>query len=165
MNEKNTMKSAQVKKSALNLIDVMLVVLIVLPLGLLIAFQVVSRSNEVTTVRLEYSLDVYGVSENVDTSKLASDILYTADDCKMGTVVGCGKVRSEQRTVTMEDSVVVQETLHCFTVTVACDAVRLKDGSYRIADRVIINEGDVLRLYSNDFVLEGSLVRMSEVIK
>ena len=81
MNEKNTMKSSQVKKSALNVIDVMLVVLIVLPLGLLIAFQVVSRSNEVTTVRLEYSLDVYGVSENVDTSKLASDILYTADDC------------------------------------------------------------------------------------
>ena len=165
MSDKNVVQAPSNKKSSLNLIDVLLIILIVLPLGLFIAAQVVNNGNEIAQVRLEYSLDVYGVNEDVNISALASDKLFSSDDYQMGTVVGCSKVRSEQRIVTMADAVVLQETVYCFTVTVSCDAVRMKDGSYKIDGKKLLNEGDVWKLYSDDFVLEGTVVRLAEVIK
>ena len=73
MSDKNVVQAPSNKKSSLNLIDVLLIILIVLPLGLFIAAQVVNNGNEIAQVRLEYSLDVYGVNEDVNISALASD--------------------------------------------------------------------------------------------
>ena len=50
------------------------------------------------------------------------------------------------------------------TVTVECEATRMQNGSYRIED-MYLSQGMELFLYSDDFVIEGKCVQITEVIK
>jgi len=152
------------KRGGLNLIDVMLTVLLILIIGAFLAYRFFVLGEATKDVYLEYSVEILDVGENMNSTRLLGQELYTEDNVKMGTVVGCSDVSTKKRSVIVEDRVGKDEEVYYITVTIGTKAVRMKDGSYRV-DGMTLTTDSVLDLLSNEFALCGTCIRVSEVIK
>ncbi len=151
------------RKNILNLIDVFLIVLIVVVLAAFISYRFIVADNTEAGVKLQYDIEVRNVSEHLNTEKLLGDLLYDRDGVCMGTVSAVGDIQRVEHSLTHADVTYVQTTAS-FTVTVTCDAIRMKDGNYRV-EGITLKKGDALSLLSEDFVVSGDCVRVTEVSK
>ena len=151
------------RKNILNLIDVFLIVLIVVALAAFISYRFILADNTVADVKLQYDIEVRNVSERLNTEKLMGDTLYDRAGVCMGTVSAIGNIQRADHSLTNAGVTYVQTTAS-FTVTVTCDAIRMKDGSYRV-EGIVLKKGDALSLLSEDFFISGDCVRVSEVAK
>ena len=161
MSEKTTKTK---RKNILNLIDVFLIILIVLVLGALLSYRFLVGGEEEKSVYLEYSVDIMEVSENVNVAKLTNDQLYDRNDIYMGKVISCSEVQTATHRVASNEKVFSEETVNYITVTIGCEAVRMKDGGYRINGKEL-NPGDALTLISDDFKMQGKCISITEVKK
>lgn len=151
------------RKNILNLIDVFLIVLIVVALAAFISYRFIVADNTVADVKLRYDIEVRNVSERLNTEKLMGDLLYDHNGICMGTVSAIGDIQRTEHSLTNAGVTYVQTTAS-FTVTVTCDAIRMKDGSYRVQG-IALKVGDALSLISEDFSVSGDCVRVAEVTK
>ncbi len=151
------------RKNILNLIDVFLVILIVLALAGFISYRFILADNTAADVELTYTVHVRNVSEDLNTTKLENDLLYNKQGVLMGTVVECSEIRRAEHTIESEDAAYVQTTAY-FTVTIKTNAVRMKDGSYRV-NGLKLSKGDALTLTSTDFLVVGDCIEITEVSK
>ena len=151
------------KRNKLNLIDVLLIVFLVLIIGTFLAYRFYIAGDVGGTVYLQYSIEVPEVGEHINTEKLVGDALYL-DGGMMGTVIGCSKVKTRNNLLVVGEIEYSQETVRYITVTVECEAKRMKNGGYHIQDN-ILSVGDDVLLNSNDFTLKGTCVQITEVIK
>ena len=163
MSEEKKVQASK-RRNRLNLIDVFLIVFLVLIIGAFLAYRFFIAGDAGQTVYLEYSIEIPEVGENINTAKLVGDVLYGVDDSTMGTVIGCSAVQTKHTYVMVDEIVLSQENIRYITVTVECEAIRMKNGSYRIEES-FMSVGDDLTLYSDDFMIEGTCVRITEVIK
>lgn len=160
----NTKRDTVIKKrNRLNLIDVLLIVFLVMIIGIFLAYRFYIAGDMGDTVYLQYSIEVPDVGEHINTEKLVGDTLY-ADDSAMGNVIGCSKVKTKNTYVMMDELVCSQKNVKYITVTVECEATRMKNGSYHIEDNYL-TVGDKVVLTSNDFMIAGTCVQITEVIK
>ena len=161
MSETTMKKTIKKRKSRLNLVDVILIVLVVLALGIFFSYLFFIAGDNIKDVQLSYQIEVEDVGSQLCTDKLNGDKLYTQSGICLGKVSECSEVMTKYNTITHEDDTYYKQTVHYVVVTVIGDAVQ-HEGEYRIGG-YLLEEGMAVQLTSEDFFIDGICTAITEV--